>query len=233
MRGASRLGAATVGLGVAAGLGIQRRHAQNDSAARCSGVSPLDVAQRATPMGCAMHVWGPAPLPGDAAAAWGRVLQDECPRSIAWGAGAGVVADARGDLVAVRPRGDVVETATRAGADARYVSMDANNAVFYLTTGGLLRRWDAFGARDADAELIAGRVFTQLACGTSHCLAIDDVGLVHSWASQHGGARMGALGRPSATTGTGGQAAPEDEPAPVVLPGGARAAQCACGDAHR
>jgi len=228
LRGASRLGAATVGLGVAAGLGIQRRHTHTDSVARCVAARP----DRATPMARAVHVWGPAPL--DAAAAWGRLLEDECPRSIAWGAGAGVVADARGDLVAVRPRGGVVETATRAGADARYVSMDASNAVFYLTTGGLLRRWDAFGARDADAELLPGRVVMQLACGTSHCLAIDDGGLVHSWASQHGGARMGALGRPSAPAGgTGGQAAPENEPAPVVLPGGARAAQCACGDAHR
>jgi hypothetical protein len=183
-------------------------------------------------MGCAVHVWGPAPLPGDAAAAWGRLLEDDCPRSIAWGAGVGVVADARGNLVAVRPRGGVVETATRAGADARYVIMDASNAIFYLTTGGLLRRWDAFGARDAEAELLPGRVVTQLACGTSHCLAIDDGGLVHSWASQPGGARMGALGRPSSPAGTGLLAAPE-EPAPVVLPGGARAAQCACGDAHR
>jgi hypothetical protein len=228
MRGTSRLGAATVGLGVAAGLGIQWRHTHNDSVARCAAARP----DRATPMGRALHVWGPAPLKGEAAAAWGRLLlEDECPRSIAWGAGAGVVADARGDLVAVRPRGGVVDTATRAGADARYVSMDASNAVFYLTTGGLLRRWDAFGARDTDAELLPGRVVTQLACGTSHCLAIDDGGLVHSWASQHGGARMGALGRPSAPAG--GQHPPQHKPAPVVLPEGARAAQCACGDAHR
>ena len=217
--------AAGVGAAAAAAVALlQRREHRGSAVARLdgggSGAGSPGPAH-------ALHVWGPAQR-DRAAALWDRFLaeSDECPRAVAWGAGAGVAATPAGDLVAVHPQQGVV--ATRAGARAGQVAMDGSNAVFYATADGRLRRWDAFGARGAETELLPGRVVTSVACGTSHCLAIDDGGTAYSWASQHGGARMGVLGRACS-----GQAASEDEPAPVVLPGGARAAQCACGDAHR
>ena len=81
------------------------------------------------------------------------------------------------------------------------------------------------------------------ACGSAHCLAIDSNGTLFSWATRKDGARMGVLGRPSTPAHVGGEEATgrgaqngaqsprDDVPAPVQLPD--RAAQCACGDAHR
>jgi hypothetical protein len=133
-----------------------------------------------------------------------------------------------GDLVGFK-EGDV---AGLAGAAARDVAINGDNVVFYVTTAGRLMQWEPFGTGDAAVPTVAhlpGRTVTMVSCGNSHCLTIDDEGVVYSWATRQGGSKMGVLGREV------GSPTPEAEdiPAPVLLPGGGRAAHCACGDSHR
>lgn len=170
--------------------------------------------------GASLHVWGPLAIVRQ----WGQRMAGRCPRDLAWGAGAGVAVMENGDLVVFK-EGNV---ASLAGAAASDVAMDGENVVFYATTAGSLMRWAPFGKGDATVPAAAGLpgcTVTMVSCGSAHCLAIDVEGVVYSWASRKGGSKMGVLGRPTPEA--------EDVPAPVLLPGGARAAHCACGDSHR
>jgi len=190
-----------------------------------------------------IHIWGtPA---NDAVLLLGTRLggecpSRECPSDIAWGAGAGCVVTQTGALVGFRVASDSVESLP--SASARHVAMDEENTMFYTTTAGKLLRWSPFGAnRVTVAELLPGRTVTRVACGSAHCLAIDDEGRAYSWATHKGGARMGALGRPTPQEGGTAQhddahttsITPEEMPGLVILPGGARAVECAAGDRHR
>jgi hypothetical protein len=169
----------------------------------------------------ALHVWG---TPARIAALWGEHLTNGCPRSIAWRAGAGAAVKPDGEVVGINAADGAV--ASLKGYGALDVAIDGDSAVFFNTKAGRLMRWVPFGATKSSStptvvQLPPERSVVQFACGSSHCLAIDDLGVAYSWATRKGGGKFGVLGRP---------VSPEDVPTPVPISG--IASQCACGDAH-
>lgn len=199
-----------------------------------------DIARSESARQAGLHVWGTL---AKNAGVFGEHLGGGCPREVAWGAGAGCVVTSAGDIVGLHAASASVKRFV--GASACNVALDGDNNIFYTDTAGKLFRWAPFGATTAPAASAAelalpGRVM-RVACGDAHCLAINDQGLAYSWATRKDGGRMGVLGRRTPPDGDaaehlasdGAKLTPEDVPAPVALPAGSRAAECAAGDRHR
>jgi hypothetical protein len=186
--------------------------------------------------GAALHIFGPA---AKNAHLWSKHLNGRCPRGMAWGAGAGVVVNVDGDLVAVRsaPAAEVVVTLQ--GANARDLAMNGDNVVFYTTTSDKLQSWAPFDSNAAAQDLLPGRAVKKVCCGIGHCLAIDDEGVTYSWATRKGGGKKGVLGRVALSGGSGVEEerenphipAGEEVPAPISF-NGVKGLNCACGDNH-
>ena len=185
----------------------------------------------------ALHVWG---VSARSAASWAEQLAGQCPRAIAWGAGAGAAVTPAGDIVGLSSGG---ASPCLAGVHARSVAIDGSNTIFFTDDTGGLHCWAPFAGHGGARDPLAATQPKALAlpegcgaavsvtCGSGHCLALDARGRVYSWATREGGARFGVLGRPSAPPGVNDAAAvAEDVPAPVELDG--KGAQCACADAR-